>query len=73
MGSENLWLLGYPDQAARSAEEAVALAEKLGHAPSLTALATMAATAARRAREAVAPQAESTASELQKKAKELLK
>jgi tetratricopeptide (TPR) repeat protein len=36
VGSANLWLLGYPDQAARSSEEAVALAEKLGHAPSLT-------------------------------------
>jgi class 3 adenylate cyclase/tetratricopeptide (TPR) repeat protein len=36
VGSANLWLLGYPDQAARSAKEAVTLAEKLGHAPSLT-------------------------------------
>jgi len=36
VSSANLWLLGYPDQAARSAQEAVALAEKLGHAPSLT-------------------------------------
>jgi predicted ATPase len=30
-----LWLLGYPDQAARSADEAVALAQSLKHIPSL--------------------------------------
>jgi class 3 adenylate cyclase/tetratricopeptide (TPR) repeat protein len=33
--SIGLWLLGYPDQAARSAEEGLALAESLGHVPSL--------------------------------------
>jgi predicted ATPase len=33
--SISLWLLGYPDQAARSAEEGFALAESLGHVPSL--------------------------------------
>jgi class 3 adenylate cyclase/tetratricopeptide (TPR) repeat protein len=30
-----LWLLGYPDQAARSADEAMALAQSLKHIPSL--------------------------------------
>jgi hypothetical protein len=30
-----LWLLGYPDQAAQSAREAIALADALGHMPSL--------------------------------------
>ncbi len=34
-GSLALWLLGYPDQAARSADEAVALARSLKHIPSL--------------------------------------
>jgi class 3 adenylate cyclase/tetratricopeptide (TPR) repeat protein len=34
-GSLALWLLGYPDQAARSADEAVALAQSLEHIPSL--------------------------------------
>jgi len=34
-GSLALWLLGYPDQAARSADEAVALAQSLKHIPSL--------------------------------------
>jgi tetratricopeptide (TPR) repeat protein len=34
-GSLTLWLLGYPDQAARSADEAVALAQTLKHIPSL--------------------------------------
>jgi predicted ATPase len=30
-----LWLLGYPDQAAENASDSVALAESLGHVPSL--------------------------------------
>jgi tetratricopeptide (TPR) repeat protein len=34
-GSLALWLLGYPDQALRSADAAVALAESLKHVPSL--------------------------------------
>ena len=36
-GSLALWLLGYPDQAARSADEAVALAETLKHLTQLGA------------------------------------
>jgi class 3 adenylate cyclase/tetratricopeptide (TPR) repeat protein len=35
LGSLALWLLGYPDQAARSADEAIALAQSLKHIPSL--------------------------------------
>jgi class 3 adenylate cyclase/tetratricopeptide (TPR) repeat protein len=34
-GSLTLWLLGYPDQASRSADEGVALAQSLQHIPSL--------------------------------------
>jgi predicted ATPase/class 3 adenylate cyclase len=35
LGAVSLWLLGYPDQAARHAREAVVLAESLENAPSL--------------------------------------
>jgi predicted ATPase len=35
LGGLSLWLLGYPDRAARSVREAVAFAEQLAHAPSL--------------------------------------
>jgi hypothetical protein len=35
IGGVSLWALGYPDQAIRSADAAVALAESMGHAPSL--------------------------------------
>jgi predicted ATPase len=35
LGALSLWMLGYPDQAGRSAEEAVTLAESLDYAPSL--------------------------------------
>jgi predicted ATPase len=35
LGALSLWMLGYPDQAAQSAREAVVLAESLEHAPSL--------------------------------------
>ena len=36
IGGMSLWLLGYPDQAIRSTDAAVALAESMGHAPSLS-------------------------------------
>jgi class 3 adenylate cyclase/predicted ATPase len=35
IGGVSLWVLGYPDQAIRSTGEAIALAESMGHAPSL--------------------------------------
>ena len=35
LGSLGLWLAGFPDQAAQSAQEGIELAEALGHAPSL--------------------------------------
>ncbi|HKF73051.1 MAG TPA: AAA family ATPase, partial [Stellaceae bacterium] len=34
-GAVTLWLLGYPDQAARSARDGIALAEALSHEPSI--------------------------------------
>jgi tetratricopeptide (TPR) repeat protein len=36
IGAISLWLLGYPDQAIRSADAGIALAESMGHIPSLT-------------------------------------
>jgi predicted ATPase len=35
IGGLSLWVLGHPDQAIRSADAAIALAESMGHAPSL--------------------------------------
>ena len=35
IGGTSLWALGYPDQAVRSTDSAIALAESMGHAPSL--------------------------------------
>ena len=35
IGGMSLWALGYPDQAIRSTDAAIALAESMGHAPSL--------------------------------------
>ena len=35
IGGMSLWVLGYPDQAIRSTDAAIALAESMGHAPSL--------------------------------------
>jgi class 3 adenylate cyclase/tetratricopeptide (TPR) repeat protein len=35
IGGMSLWVLGYPDQAIRSTDAAIALAESMGHAPSV--------------------------------------
>jgi class 3 adenylate cyclase/predicted ATPase len=35
IGGMSLWMLGYPDQAIRSTDAAIALAESMGHAPSV--------------------------------------
>ena len=34
-GALNLWMLGYPEQSARHAQEEIALAKRLDHAPTL--------------------------------------
>jgi predicted ATPase len=54
IGGNTLWALGYPDQAICSTDAAIALAEALGHAPSLAHALLFASFCRRSCRDAVA-------------------